>query len=64
MGFLLKRSYKNAQFEEEKPFIKRLTLHAKSISFKMPNGEKKSFESELPKDLRALKKQLDKIYKD
>lgn len=60
----VKRTYKNAQFEEEKPFIKRLTLHAKSISFKMPNGEKKSFESKLPKDLRALKKQLDKIYKD
>lgn len=57
----VKRSYKSAQYEEEKPFIKRLTLHSKSIKFTMPNGEEKTFESELPKDLRALKKQLDKL---
>ena len=59
----VKRQYKKAQFEEEKPFIKRLTLHAKSIQFKLPNGEIKTFECELPKDLRALKNQLDKIFK-
>lgn len=57
----IKRSYKNSDFEDEKPFIKRLTLHAKSLTFKLPNGEMKTVESELPKDLRALKKQLDKI---
>jgi len=59
----VKRHYKKTQFEDEKPFIKRLTLHAKSISFKLPNGKQKTFESELPKDLRALKNQLDKLIK-
>lgn len=57
----IKRSYKNTEFEDEKPFIKRLTLHAKSMTIKLPNGDIKTFESKLPKDLSALKKQLDKI---
>lgn len=57
----VKRSYKSGEYEEERPFIKRLTLHSKSIRFTMPNGEEKFFECELPKDLRALKKQLDKL---
>lgn len=57
----IKRNYKRAQFEDEKPFIKRLTLHSKSISFKLLNGELKTFECELPKDLKALKNQLGKL---
>lgn len=57
----IKRSYKTGEYENEKPFIKRLTLHAKSIKFTHPNGETMTFESELPKDLRALKKQLEKL---
>jgi len=59
----VKRNYKRSQFEDEKPFIKRLTLHAKSISFKLQNGEMKTFECGLPKDLKALKNQLDKLKK-
>ncbi len=57
----IKRKYKTADFEEEKPFIKRLTLHARSLTIKLPNGDTKTIEAKLPKDLNALKKQLDKI---
>lgn len=56
----IKKRYKKEQFSKEKPLVSRLTLHAKSIEFTHPNGEKMSFETELPKDLKALKKQLDK----
>ena len=59
----IKRKYQSGEYEDEKPFIHRLTLHAKSIKFTLPNGETKFIESELPKDLKALKNQLDKLLK-
>ncbi|MDC3209697.1 RluA family pseudouridine synthase [Chitinophagales bacterium] len=56
----IKRNYRYAKFEEERPLITRLTLHAKSIQFKTIDGKKLEVESELPKDLRALHHQLEK----
>jgi len=59
----VKRVYKKSVDEEEKPFIKRLTLHAKTIEFTHPKGEKMFFECELPKELKALQNQLEKLSK-
>jgi 23S rRNA pseudouridine955/2504/2580 synthase len=59
----IKRNYQTNDFEDEKPFIHRLTLHAKSIKFQLANGQEVFFESELPKELKALKNQLDKLLK-
>lgn len=57
----IKRNYNYTKFEEEKPLISRLTLHAKSLEFEKLNGEKIRIESNLPKDLRALHNQLKKL---
>ena len=56
----IKRNYRVGKFENEKPLISRLTLHAKNIEFTHPNGDLTKFESDLPKDLRALRTQLQK----
>lgn len=40
--------------------LKRQFLHAQSISFKMPNGDKISIKNKLPSDLRAVLKSLEK----
>jgi len=57
----VKRKYNYTKFEEERPLVSRLTLHAKSLSFKNIDGSVLEVESELPKDLRALQKQLSKL---
>lgn len=57
----VKRNYRYSKFEEERPLISRLTLHAKSLEFEKIDGEVLEVKSELPKDLRALHKQLTKI---
>lgn len=45
----------------ERPLIKRHTLHAFSLDFKHPSSNKMvSYQSEYPKDLRALQNQLTK----
>jgi len=45
----------------ERPLISRQTLHALSLSFVHPESkEKVTYQSEYPKDLRALKNQLSK----
>jgi 23S rRNA pseudouridine1911/1915/1917 synthase len=56
----LKRNYKHAEFEEEKPILGRLALHASKLSFKDGEGRLFSLESEMPKDLRALLNQMRK----
>jgi 23S rRNA pseudouridine1911/1915/1917 synthase len=56
----IKKKFNQSRFEEEKPIISRLTLHAKSIEFTHPNGKKVFFESSLPKDMNALINQLSK----
>lgn len=57
----VKRKYNYTKFEEERPLIHRLTLHAKSIQFNKLDGEALEVTSELPKDLRALQNQLSKL---
>ncbi len=45
----------------ERPLVSRQTLHASELEFKHPtSGEMVRFEAPVPKDLRALEKQLDK----
>jgi len=56
----LKKNYKHAEFEEEKPILDRLALHSAKLSFKDAHGKKISFEAEMPKDLRALLSQMRK----
>lgn len=56
----IKRKYHVSKFENEKPLLSRLTLHAKKLEFTHPSGNLTKFESDLPKDLKALRKQLQK----
>lgn len=58
----IKNKFKVGKFtEEELPLMKRTTLHAFKLTFKHPlSNETVSFESELPKDFRALLNQLRK----
>lgn len=58
----IKNKFKVGKFtEEELPLMKRTTLHAFKLTFKHPlSNETISFESELPKDFRALLNQLRK----
>jgi len=55
----IKKKYHLKKDMEELPLVKRQTLHAHSMELEHPaTGEKMTFNSELPKDLRALRKQL------
>jgi 23S rRNA pseudouridine1911/1915/1917 synthase len=56
----LKRNYKHAEFEEEKPILSRLALHAAKLAFKDQLGKTFILEAEMPKDLRALLSQMRK----
>lgn len=56
----VKRGYKTGKWEEEQPLIKRLALHAFSITFKRLDGQVKTVEAEYPKDFRVLISQLEK----
>lgn len=56
----VKRNYRYGKFKEERPLVKRLTLHAKSLKLINYDGNELFVESELPKDLNALYKQLKK----
>ncbi len=61
-GHDFKKKFKVGKFtEEELPLMKRTTLHSFRLSFRHPvSNELVSFESELPKDFRALLNQLRK----
>ena len=56
----LKKNYKHSEFEEEKPILGRLALHASRLSFTDANGKIHTAEAEMPKDLRALLRQMRK----
>jgi 23S rRNA pseudouridine955/2504/2580 synthase/23S rRNA pseudouridine1911/1915/1917 synthase len=57
-----KRKYKLSKSEEEeRPILNRLGLHAYQLKLADANGNKYSFEAELPKDMRALVSQLKKL---
>lgn len=58
---LLGKRYKKARGKEERPLIGRQTLHAHSIQFIHPvSGKEIKLTADLPKDWRALLKQLKK----
>lgn len=56
------RKYKLAKWEEEeRPLIDRQTLHAARLAFDHPvSGQRLEFTSELPKDMKALIRQVEK----
>jgi 23S rRNA pseudouridine1911/1915/1917 synthase len=59
----LKRNYKHSGFEEEKPILDRLALHAAKLSFTDHQSNRFTLEAEMPKDLRALLSQMRKSLK-
>jgi 23S rRNA pseudouridine955/2504/2580 synthase/23S rRNA pseudouridine1911/1915/1917 synthase len=56
----LKKNYNHSGFDEEKPILGRLALHAAKLSFADQHGKLFNLEAEMPKDLRALLSQMRK----
>jgi 23S rRNA pseudouridine1911/1915/1917 synthase len=56
----LKKNYNHSGFDEEKPILSRLALHAAKLGFTDTHGKQYTFEAEMPKDLRALLSQMRK----
>jgi 23S rRNA pseudouridine1911/1915/1917 synthase len=57
----IKRGYRYGKDTEEKAFVSRCTLHARSLTFTHPvHGTAMMIEAPLPKDLNALLNQLRK----
>lgn len=54
----IKRDYRPAQGQSERPLMDRLTLHAERLRFMLPNEECKELTLPVPKDFRALLNQL------
>lgn len=57
----VKRRFKYSKFEEERPLLSRLSLHAKQLEFTSLNGENLLVEAPLHKDFSALLNQLSKL---
>ena len=56
-----KRHYKLGKFQEERPLMDRLTLHANQLTFEHPlSGERVTLEAGLPKDFRSTLEALEK----
>ena len=55
-----KRKYRPARGEDERPLLARLGLHASSLSFTDPAGQRVTITAPLPKDLRVTINQLGK----
>lgn len=56
----IKRKFNLKQGTDELPLIQRVALHARSLTFTLPNGETGLFEAPYPKDFDVLVKQLEK----
>lgn len=56
----IKKKYNIGKFEEEKPLLDRLALHASKLVLKTIGGEEITVEAPLPKDIRACVNQLNK----
>ena len=56
----IKRRYRPVAGQAERPLIDRLTLHAERLSFTLPDGNRQTVQSPLPRDLRATINQLAK----
>jgi 23S rRNA pseudouridine1911/1915/1917 synthase len=59
----LKRNYNHSGFDEEKPILGRLALHAARLSFTDQSGKLFTMEADMPKDMRALLSQMRKRLK-
>ena len=56
-----KRHYQVGKFQEERPLMDRLTLHANQLTFEHPlSGERVTLEAGLPKDFRSTLEALEK----
>ncbi len=58
-----KRNYRLGKWQEEKPLIARLTLHAQKLTVKLPDGKELSLEAKMPKDFAATLKMLRKYWR-
>lgn len=54
----VKRKFNLKKMTEELPLMKRMALHAFSLTFSLLNGEKATVEAPYPKDFQALIRQL------
>lgn len=62
-GLLLsgfKRGYRLGKWQEERPLIARLTLHAERLTLELPGGQELTIIAPLPKDMRATINMLEK----
>ncbi len=57
----LKKRFNLKKDTEEQPLIKRVALHAHSLTFRLLNGEEIKVEAPYPKDFDVLVKQLEKF---
>lgn len=58
----LKRNFNQKKYEDENPMIRRLALHAQSLSFSDPKTEKTvTIDAPYPKDFAVFVKQLGKF---
>ncbi len=55
----IKRGYRLTD-EEEQPIMKRFALHARELTFIMPEGDERTFTADYPKDFAVLLKLLEK----
>jgi 23S rRNA pseudouridine955/2504/2580 synthase len=55
----MKRNFKTGKFEEEQGLMKRVALHARTLSFEY-NGEQMAVSAPYPKDMDVLIRLLDK----
>ena len=55
-----KRSYRLGKFENERPLMSRLSLHAERLSVDLPGVGRKDLVAEMPKDFRATLNMLRK----
>lgn len=59
----IKKKYTlSRKYDEEKPLMNRLALHARRLSFTDPGGSRVQLEAPLQKDLAATLNQLSKFY--
>lgn len=56
----IKKKYNIGKFEEERPLLDRLALHASKLVLKTPAGKTITAEAPLPKDMMACVNQLNK----
>jgi 23S rRNA pseudouridine955/2504/2580 synthase len=56
----VKKNYHLGKYEEERPLMKRLALHARSVRFPLMNQAEITVVGPYPKDFEILLKQLEK----